>query len=65
MDKKDILNLYRNYLYALQMHEEYGDKYGDTDELIRGYEEELKKHSISLVKKRRLSCNKSSLKFHN
>ena len=26
---KDLLELYRNYLFALQEREEYGDRYGD------------------------------------
>lgn len=41
-NKKDLLSLYRNYLFALQERKEYGDKYGDTEEIIRYYEEELK-----------------------
>ena len=45
MDNKktiDTLEMYRNYLYALQERQEYGDKYGDTDELVEMYEEKLK-----------------------
>lgn len=38
---KDQLELYRNYLATLQYHQEYGDKYGDTEELIKIYEEKL------------------------
>ena len=41
-NKKDLLALYRNYLFALQEREEYGNKYGDTEEIIKYYEEELK-----------------------
>lgn len=37
----DLLELYKNYLYALDMREKYGDQYGDTDELIKMYEELL------------------------
>jgi len=40
--KKNLLEIYRNYLYSLRMQQEYGDKYGDTKELIKLYEEELK-----------------------
>ena len=40
--KKNLLELYRNYLFALQTREEYGDKYGDTKEIIKDYEEQLK-----------------------
>ncbi len=39
---KDMLILYRNYLFALSEREEYGDKYGDTEELIEMYEMKLK-----------------------
>lgn len=39
---KDLLILYRLYLFAIQEREEYGDKYGDTDELIKMYEKKLK-----------------------
>ena len=39
---KDLLELYRNYLFALQERAEYGDKYGDTDEIIENYEKVLK-----------------------
>lgn len=43
---KEILIIYRNYLFALQEREEYGDKYGDTDELIKMYEEKLIKAKV-------------------
>lgn len=39
--KLNELILYRNYLFALKEREEYGDKYGDTDEIIKNYEENL------------------------
>lgn len=38
--KKD-LQLYLNYLYALRERELHGNKYGDTDEIIKMYEELL------------------------
>jgi hypothetical protein len=38
---EDLLELYRNYLFALQVREEYGEKYGDTDEVIKVYEKKL------------------------
>lgn len=45
LDKKkeiqDLLELYRNYLFSLQEREEHGDKYGDTEELIKMYEKKL------------------------
>ena len=44
--KKNLLELYRNYLFALQTREEYGDKYGDTKEIIKDYEEQLKIKSL-------------------
>ncbi len=39
---KDLLIIYRNYLFAIQEREEFGDKYGDTEELIKIYELKLK-----------------------
>ena len=41
MTNKDKLELYLNYLRAIQYHQEYGDKYGDTKELIEIYEKKL------------------------
>jgi len=38
----DLLTLYKNYLFALREREEFGDKYGDTEELIKIYELKLK-----------------------
>ena len=38
---KDKLVAYRNYLFSLQAREEFGDKYGDTDELLTMYEKKL------------------------
>lgn len=38
---KDLLMLYRNYLFAIQERQEYGDRYGDTDELMEMYEKRL------------------------
>lgn len=48
---KDLLMLYRNYLFAIQERREYGDKYGDTDELMKMYEEKLKIKSLEKRKK--------------
>ena len=42
---KDLLVIYRNYLFALQTIQEYGNKYGDK-EVIKIYEEKLKKAKI-------------------
>ena len=44
--EKDLLTLYRNYIFALQEREEYGTQYGDTDEIIKQYEEKLKIKSL-------------------
>ena len=41
MYKEDLLQLYLNYLKSLEIRKEYGDKYGDTDELIKMYEKKL------------------------
>ena len=43
---KDLFIIYRNYLFAIQERNEYGDKYGDTKEIINIYENELKKYGI-------------------
>lgn len=45
----ELIILYRNYIFALQEHEEYGDIYGDTDELIEMYKKKLEK----VIKKER------------
>ena len=39
--EKNILEIYRNYLFLVQTREEYGDKYGDTEELQKIYEKKL------------------------
>ena len=46
----DILTIYSNYLHTLEYNNEYGDKYGDSLELIKFYEERLKIHSIKPIK---------------
>ena len=38
---KDTLQMYKNYLYALRERQEYGNQYGDTDEIIKMYEDDL------------------------
>ena len=38
---KDTLQMYKNYLYALRERQEYGNQYGDTDEIIKMYEDVL------------------------
>ncbi len=40
-DNDDLITTYMNYIYALQIREEYGDKYGDTDFIIKIYEKKL------------------------
>ena len=42
---KELLVIYRNYLFALQTIEEYGNKFGDED-VIKIYEEKLIKANI-------------------
>ena len=49
--KKDLLNIYKNYLHSLIERKEHGDKYGDTDELIKYYEKELKIKNKNLYNK--------------
>lgn len=55
----NIIEVYRNYIFAMQEREEFGDKYGDTDEIIKRYEEILNKHNI---KTNRLVLEKKSNK---
>lgn len=38
----DLLIIYKNYLHSIMYRKEYKDKYGDTIELIKMYEEKLK-----------------------
>lgn len=45
-NEKDLLTLYKNYIFALQTREEFGTQYGDTDEIIKQYEEMLKIKSL-------------------
>jgi len=42
--KENIIEIYLNYLYAIRMHEEYGDLYGDTDDIIKYYENKINKY---------------------
>ncbi len=54
MNKKKLIDLfitYKNYLYAIQERNEFGDKYGDTKEIIQIYENELKKYGIKKLTK--------------
>jgi hypothetical protein len=39
--KEDIYKLYLNYMKSIEARKEYGDKYGDTEELIKMYEKKL------------------------
>lgn len=48
---KDLLILYRNYIFATQERQEYGTQYGDTDELMQMYEEKLKKNGVKVIKR--------------
>lgn len=48
---KNIFVIYRNYLFALQERNEFGDKYGDTEEIIQIYENKLQEHGIKILTK--------------
>ena len=60
MNKKEknrltnLYNIYRNYLFAIREREEFGNKYGDTDELIMMYEKKLQEHGIKALTKTKL-----------
>ena len=58
MKELELLMLYRNYLFALQTREEFGDKYGDTDEIIKMYEKKLGVKENSNGQKRNTVRNK-------
>jgi len=45
--KENILELYMNYLHAIRMREEYGDIYGDTDNIIEYFADEINKYLLS------------------
>ncbi len=51
---KDLLMLYRNYLFAIQARKEYGEKYGDTDTLIKMYEEKLEENGVKVKKTKKI-----------
>ena len=51
-EKYDLLTIYRNYLYALQMRKEYGEAYGDTQDIIDHYEQILIKAKVLKLKKK-------------
>lgn len=46
--QEDVMTLYKLYSFAVQEREEYGDKYGDTDELMQMYEEKLEENGINV-----------------
>lgn len=43
-----LINLYKLYIYALQVREEYGSQYGHIDELIKMYEDKLEANGIKV-----------------
>ena len=45
-DEIDKLQTYRNYLSTLATRQEYGDKYGDTEEIVEMYEKQLGKDEL-------------------
>lgn len=51
---KDLLMIYRNYLASLQYRKEYGDKYGDTEELIEMYEKRLEELRVDKGKVKKI-----------
>ena len=57
------LQTYRNYLSTLATRQEYGDKYGDTEEIVKIYEKQLGKDEplnellVKALKKGKASSN--------
>jgi hypothetical protein len=62
-EKIDKLQIYRNYLSTLATRQEYGDKYGDTEEIVEMYEKQLGKDEplnkllVKALKKEKASNN--------
>lgn len=54
---KNLITLYKLYLYALEERERYGEKYGDTEEIIEMYEKKLK---IKEKRKKREKANNNN-----
>ena len=46
----DVITLYINYLHALETYREFGDRYGDTIEIIEMYQEKLEERNIKTLK---------------
>ena len=46
----ELFELYRNYLFALGERQEFGDLYGDTEQLIEMYEDRLEKAKVKVKK---------------
>ena len=42
IEKEYNIIIYKNYLHSLMYRNEFGDKYGDTEEIIKMYEKKLK-----------------------
>lgn len=40
-NKNNLLTIYRNYLFAIEERLLYGEKYGDTNEMMEIYEKKL------------------------
>lgn len=57
--KENIQEIYMNYLHAIRMHEEYGELFGDTNEIIEYYETKIKKYLLN-VKNINNNTNKKS-----
>ena len=62
-EKINKLQTYRNYLATLITRQEYGDRYGDTDEIVKMYENQLGKDEplnellVKALKKGKASSN--------
>lgn len=50
-EKEDLLVIFRNYLFALQVRNEYGDIYGDTEDIIDYYESILTEAHVLQLKR--------------
>ena len=47
----NILQLYNNYLHAIDYEEQYGNKYGDNASILRMYEKMLLEYKIKIITK--------------
>lgn len=53
-NETDLMRVYLNYLFALNERKMYGDRYGDTNLLIKMYEEYINNQIIEKKSKEKI-----------